>query len=100
MTQSFNYQKFASSPASTGELINNFKQSVNWSALSPFEQNTIRREITRQVTDELHEAIKKLRSQVHDTIKVSGLDEKSELYKILVYVGELDVLVQMGRQSF
>ena len=51
-----------SPPASTGDLINYFKESVNWWASSPFEQNIILREITRQVTDELPESTKELRS--------------------------------------
>lgn len=97
--QCFNYKKHSSPPASSEELIAEFKQNVGWSRLSPYEQSKIKAEVVRQVTIEIHRRVKELREYVRQRIQESGLDEKSELARVMAFIREIDLLIQGGHQS-
>jgi len=94
----FNYKKYSATPAAAQAAVE-FKQNVGWDSLSPWHQETIRRQIVNQVTQDVHERIKELRRHVQDAIKTSGLDEQSDLARIGNFVRELDVAIQNGRQQ-
>ncbi len=98
MTQHFNYKIFSSSPAHE-QAATQCRQNVGFDSLSPWQQEAIRREITNQVTQDIHNRVKELRQHIQAAIKSSGLDEKSDLARIGTFVRELDLSIQGGRQS-
>ena len=98
MRHIYNYAKHNSSPA-IENAATQFKQNVGWHSLSPYEQAALRREITNQVTNDVHTRIKQLRTHLHEAIKNSGLDEKSDLAKIGTFIRDLDLAIQGGRQQ-
>ena len=91
MVTTFNFHKYSPSPA-TEQAIAQFKQNVGWDSLSPVQQESIRRTVTEEVSAEIHERIREMRSQIGETLKTSLPGEKKGLVHISDHLRQLDLV--------